>query len=178
MKRIILLIGLSVFILSGTAIAAPSFSFSNLKLYDLEGSEEQSFALDTAAIKPCPNSDSLEDEPFRELSLIRVDAKNNLNTQAFIERIRWSIPGVGSSNLIQLHYLMPSKMTTTFDLPFSIANPTDTGKILFGSNIDLDSLGFKNVKLVIRSRDGSGNKFVHRLHIGIHFAAINRCQPN
>jgi len=178
MRSILRILAPFAIIFASSAAAAPLLSFSDLKLYDVEASEQQSFALDTAAIKPCPNSDSLADEPFRELSLVRLNARSNLSTDAYIEKIKWIIPGIGASSQIQLHYLMPSKIGSVFELPFAISNSTDTGKILFGSSLDLTSFGFKNVKLIIRSRDGSGNRFIHRLRIGIHFAAIDRCLPN
>jgi hypothetical protein len=163
------------FLLPSVSEAAPSFSFSEYMLLDIEGSSEASAALDTEVIRPCPNSDSEDDEPFRELSVIKIKVRNNLKHGNIIEKIRWRLPGAESSELIHLNSTFTSEESREIMLPFAVSNPADDGKILFGSNYDIPNLGFKNIKIVLRSRDATGKREVHRLTFGVYFGGVNRC---
>lgn len=155
--------------------AAPSFLFSEYALLDIDGSTESSAALDTEVIRPCPNSDSQDDEPFREMSVIKIKVRNNLKRGNTIEKIRWRLPGAESSSLIHLNSTFSSEEVREISLPFAVSNPADDGKILFGSDYDIPNLGFKNIKIILRTRNADGKKEVYRLTFGVYFGAVNRC---
>lgn len=165
----------SLLVMNEAAEAITPIIFSNVELRDEDGADTRTFALDVEALKPCPDNDNDEDEPFREVSTVAVDVKNNLSVGVEIENIRWRVPGIGKSQKIDFGFSIAPDEEASVEFPISVTNADDDGKILFGSSRQLTALGYRTIRLLVTTRDGRGVRRKHKIFLGVHFDEINRC---
>lgn len=149
--------------------------FSNAELRDEDGADTRTFALDVEGLRPCPNNDNDEDEPFREVPTVVVDVVNNLSVGVEIEKFRWRIPGIGKSKWVSFGGTIAPDGEESVEFPIAVTNADDDGKLLFGSSKVLTAVGYKTVQLKLVTRDGRGARRNHNVYLGVHFTEVDRC---